>query len=94
MDFDPIPGWRRVSCPVLLVSGGLDTKSPVRDSQERIRAALAEGGNARFTGRVFERAGHGLVEWWLPAGLPPPRFPEGYPALLVDWAREQVAPSG
>ncbi|MGH9797359.1 MAG: alpha/beta hydrolase, partial [Candidatus Polarisedimenticolia bacterium] len=90
MDFDPIPVWRRVACPVLLVSGGLDLKSPVRDSQDRIRRALLEGGNSRFTGRVFDAAGHGLVEWWLPGRLPPPRFPRGYPELLAEWAREQV----
>jgi dienelactone hydrolase len=92
MDFDPIPHWRRVACPVLLVSGGRDLKSPVRDSQERIRRALLEGGNGRFTGRVFEDAGHGLVEWWLPAGMPPPRFPAGYPRLLVEWVAAQAAP--
>jgi dienelactone hydrolase len=87
MDFDPIPLWRRVTCPVLLVSGGRDLNSPVRDSQKRIRSALLEGGNPRFTGRVYEDADHGLVEWWLPGGLPPPRFPRGYPELLAEWAR-------
>lgn len=90
MDFDPIPWWKRVACPVLLVSGGSDRNSPVEESQARIRQALAEGGNARFTGRIFPGADHAIVEWWLPAQMPPPRFPRGYPDLLVSWIRGQI----
>lgn len=85
MDFDPIPHWRQVDCPVLAVSGGLDTRSDARASLRAIEAAVAAGGNPRFTGRFFPRMEHGTVEWWLPARLPPPRFPDGYPELLVEW---------
>lgn len=50
-----------------------------------IRGALVAGGNADVTVQVFPRAEHGLVEWWLPGRIPPPRFPDGYPSMMVDW---------
>lgn len=90
MDFDPLPHWRRVRSPVLLVSGGLDRNSDVERSQQRIREALLAGGNRSVTTRIFPRMEHGTVEWWLPGRLPPPRFPPGYPELLVDWTRRQL----
>ncbi len=90
MDFDALPHWRRVRCPVLMVSGGRDPKSDVEASQREIAAALAAGGNPDVAGRIFPEMEHGTIEWWLPARLPPPRFPAGYPELLVEWTRERV----
>lgn len=90
MDFDPVPHWRRVGCPVLAVSGGRDTRSDAEESLRGLRAALAAGGNRRFTGRIFPNMEHGTIEWWLPLHLPPPRFPDGYLQLLVSWTREAV----
>jgi pimeloyl-ACP methyl ester carboxylesterase len=90
MDFDPLPHWRQVHCPVLMVSGGKDTKSDVQQSQRRIHEALMDGGNGQFMGKLFPEMEHGTVEWWLPDHIPPPRFPKGYPELLIDWTREQV----
>lgn len=90
MDFEPLPHWRDVRCPVLMVSGGKDTKSDVRQSQRRIHEALMDGGNGQFMGKIFPEMEHGTVEWWLPDHIPPPRFPDGYPDLLINWAREQV----
>ena len=90
MDFDPLPVWSRVRCPVLLLSGGRDPKNPAADSQERICRALAAGGNDRVTTRIFPEAEHGLVVWWLPAHLPPPRFARGYLDVLVHWVEERT----
>ncbi|MGH9380444.1 MAG: alpha/beta hydrolase family protein, partial [Thermoanaerobaculia bacterium] len=90
MDFDPRLHWRNVRAPVLAISGGLDRNSDPQASQAGIAAALAAGGNDRFTGRIFPRMEHGTVEWWLPGGLPPPRFPSGYRDLLVTWMRQAV----
>jgi hypothetical protein len=90
MDFDPVPVWSRLRCPVLLVSGGRDPKSPVEDSQARIQRALAAGGNRNATAHIFPQAEHGLVEWWLPGRLPPPRFPRGYLDLLVNWVASET----
>jgi uncharacterized protein len=93
MDFDPLPYWSRLGCPVLALSGGRDPKNPAADAQKRIRGALLAGGHQRFTGRIYPRAEHGLIEWWLPGRLPPPRFARGYLDLLISWVREQTAPA-
>ncbi len=91
MDFDPLPHWQKVACPVLAVSGGEDTRSDARRSQRRIAAALLAGGNGRFTGVVFPRADHVLLEWPLGHRVPPPRWARGYPRRLVRWIREAAA---
>lgn len=91
MDFQSLPYWRRVRAPVLAISGGRDRNSDVVESQRGIAAALEEGGNGSFTGRIFPEMEHGLIEWWLPSRIPPPRFPPGFARLLVDWTRTQTA---
>ncbi len=90
MDFDPVPLWRQVRCPVLAVNGGLDLKSEAAESQRLLRDALASGGNPRFTGRIYPAMEHGTIEWRLPGRLPPPLFPKGYPELLVGWVLERL----
>jgi pimeloyl-ACP methyl ester carboxylesterase len=90
MDFDSAPYWARVRCPVLAVSGGLDRKMPIIESHAGIEQALEAGGNPAFTSRVFPRMEHGTIEWWIPGRIPPPRFPSGYPQLLVEWSWEQL----
>lgn len=91
MDFDPLPHWRDVRCPVLMVSGGKDAKSDVRQSQRRIHEALMDGGNGQFMGKIFPEMEHGTVEWWLPDHIPPPRYSNGYPDLLTNWTLQQVS---
>lgn len=90
MDFQTLPYWRRVRAPVLAISGGRDRNSDVLESQREIATALRAGGNRSFTGRVFPEMEHGLIEWWLPGRIPPPRFPKGLAGLLVDWTRAQT----
>jgi len=85
MDFDPLPFWRRVECPVLLVSGGRDTRSNVRESQALIRAAITATGRPEVTTAVFPAADHMVLEWPLGGRIAPPRWPDGYPELLVCW---------
>ena len=53
--------------------------------------ALARGGNRAFTGHYYERASHGITEWRLPYGLPPPWFPSGYVADQVEWVVRAAA---
>lgn len=85
MDFDARAYWERVRCPVLLLLGGSDPKNDAVQAAAVIREALLKGDNADVTVRIFTRAEHGLMEWWLPGRLPPPRFPDDYPAMMVDW---------
>ncbi|MDX1643511.1 MAG: hypothetical protein R3244_04030, partial [Thermoanaerobaculia bacterium] len=91
MDFDPLPHWRAIDCPVLLVSGGRDTRSEVAESQQRIAAAIERVGAATARALVFPAADHAVLEWPLGEGTPPPRWPDGYRAAVVCWLREVTA---
>lgn len=93
MDFDAPSYWRRVHCPVLLLLGGNDPKIDAARAAREIPALLLEGGNRGARMRTFPRSEHGLIEWWLPGRLPPPRFPSEYPSLMVDWLREVLRAS-
>ena len=90
MDFDPAVHWRKVQAPVLAISGGRDVNSDVHASQRQLRQILASAGNRDFTGVIYPNMEHGGVEWWLPFRLPPPRFPEGYSDLLINWTISRV----
>jgi uncharacterized protein len=62
MDFDPVPSWKRVNCPVLLFFGELDANVPPRESWPPIEQALREGGNRGVTRFVLPRANHLFLE--------------------------------
>ncbi|MCI0330229.1 MAG: CocE/NonD family hydrolase [candidate division Zixibacteria bacterium] len=84
MDFDARPFWEQVRCPVLLLLGGSDPKIDASKVTE-IREALLKKEGADVTIQIYTKGEHGLVEWWLPGRLPPPRFPDGYPEMMADW---------
>ena len=92
MDFDALPLVARISCPVLAQVGGMDPKNDGAAALARIEAALARGGNRAFTGIVYPEAGHGVIEWRLPFGLPPPWFAAGYLETQLDWVERQAIP--
>ncbi|MGH8878170.1 MAG: alpha/beta hydrolase family protein [Stackebrandtia sp.] len=58
--YDPVNGYREISCPVLLQYGTDDVNVPAAESQKRIRDALTEGGNEDFTITAYSGAGHML----------------------------------
>ena len=59
---DPSLPLQKVTCPVLALFGELDTSTPVTDSINNMREALATAHNSNFTSHVFPKAGHGLLE--------------------------------
>ncbi|MFW6206886.1 MAG: alpha/beta hydrolase family protein [Gemmatimonadota bacterium] len=61
MDFDPLPWWRRVEAPALVLYGGEDSNTPTVRSVERLREAFSSRGPATREIRVFEELGHGLL---------------------------------
>ena len=91
MDFDALPLLAGIDCPVLAQAGGSDPKNDGAAALNRIRAALAAGGNDAFSGVLYPDAGHGIVEWRLPFGFPPPLFADGYLDTQLDWVAQQVS---
>lgn len=61
IDFDPLPWWRRVEAPTLVLYGSEDANAPTARSVERLREAFSEGGPERHEIRVFDGLGHGLL---------------------------------
>lgn len=90
MDFDALPLLSELRCPVLAQVGGADPKNDGPAALERIRTALGRGGNTRFTGVTYPKAAHGMIEWRLPFGLPPPWLASGYLRTQLDWVRRQA----
>lgn len=85
-DFDPLPHWRAVEQPVLVVYGQDDRNAPaVRSGYLLIRAFLEEE-HSDWTVRILPDTGHGL---WNPDS-PDPHRPELHPEfveLLTEWIR-------
>ncbi len=90
MDFDALAIVATLTCPMLVQNGGADPKTEGPAANERIRTALPPGGNTRFTGVVYPKATHNIVEWRLPFGLPPPFFARGYLQTQAEWVMRQV----
>lgn len=88
IDYDPIPWWRRVGQPILVVYGAEDERDnvPVARSVTRLRAALGEAGHSDYSIEVFEGTGHGLWE----AGTHPPRHRDDFLSTLLDWVRARA----
>lgn len=63
-DFDPLPYWRELNAPALVVYGALDENDnvPVAESVNRLREALAPERNPSHRIRVFPGMGHTLVD--------------------------------
>ncbi len=60
MDFDPLPYWKAVTQPVLLVFGAEDKAVPPQQSAAMIEAALQQAGNQDYTIRIFPGGDHGI----------------------------------
>lgn len=88
VDYDPIPWWRRVSQPILVIYGREDEREnvPVAESVGRLEAALAASGHRDGMVWVFEDAGHGLWE----EGTHPPRHRADFLRTLLDWLRARA----
>jgi dipeptidyl aminopeptidase/acylaminoacyl peptidase len=61
IDFDPLPWWRRVEAPTLVLYGSEDSNTPTVRSVERLREAFSSRGPATHEIRVFHGLGHGLL---------------------------------
>jgi pimeloyl-ACP methyl ester carboxylesterase len=91
---DPLPAWRALRVPALVVFGADDELLPAAASAANIERALKEGGNADFKLKTFPAANHVLRTLPLVAGgaWDWPRAAPGYLDLLSEWMRAHVRP--
>lgn len=89
-NFDPIPVWKQVTVPTLLLYGQNDQLIPVDTSLARIGRALDQGGNTRWAAVILPRAAHNLTispapgepfEWR--------RVAPGLPDIVLGWVKER-----
>jgi uncharacterized protein len=88
MDYDPVPSWRRVTCPVLLFFGELDANVPPAESRPPIERALSSSGNTGVTSVILPNANHLFLEARTGgrdeyASLS--RFVHGYFSRMAEW---------
>lgn len=86
--YDPAAHWARVRAPVLLLFGARDERVPQSESAAAIRAALARGGEADVTLRIFPGADHTFRLKATEGGWP--KRAGGYAETMIDWARSKV----
>lgn len=81
-DFDPIPYWKKLSIPGLIVYGEEDEQDnvPVKRSVELIRTHLPE--NRNVTVRVFPDTGHAFFD------KKTGEIREDFLQFLIGWTRE------
>ena len=61
LEYDPIPSFKKVTCPVLVLFGELDAIIPPNEHKDRIVMALKEGGNQDITDEILPKANHYFV---------------------------------
>jgi len=92
VDFDPVPIYAKVTCPVLAIYGMYDFTLPVEESIERIEAALKVSGNTDYTIKILSNAGHGILETKgsaLSDFVSPPKAAHGYFDMMADWLQKR-----
>ncbi len=60
-NYDPTRDLRKIKVPVLVLMGANDLVFPPELVVQRMRTALASGGNHAFTARIIANAGHALT---------------------------------
>jgi pimeloyl-ACP methyl ester carboxylesterase len=92
---DPLPAWRRLRIPALVVFWEADELLPAGVSGRNIERALDEGGNADHAVRTFKAANHVLRTLPLVAGgaWDWPRAAAGYLEAVDDWMKAHARPT-
>lgn len=93
LSYDPLPALEKLTCPVLVLYGELDTIVPADENKKRMEAVLKRSGTRDTTIKVFDRANHGFFaainggrrEAAGLKGLVP-----GYLDSRVAWLRQRV----
>jgi pimeloyl-ACP methyl ester carboxylesterase len=94
IDFDPVPLWRQVECPVLAFFGELDHNVPPEPNANTLRSALARAGRRPPAIVVLPKANHLFLraETGLTSEYPRLRgFVPGYFDELARWLQGVLA---
>lgn len=90
-NYEPTRDLARIKAPVLVLMGERDVVFPPALVVERMRAALARGGNRELTARIIPGASHGLAIVQSADGRPFRRvISDDFLSTLTDWVVERV----
>lgn len=91
LDFNPVPYWERVTCPVLAIYGELDKDTPTARNVPLLVEALKRAGNSDYTVTVLPKTDHLFYEYLTPhegyvPGIPAlQRYVPGYVDGMMRW---------
>lgn len=89
LQFDPLPVWKKVTAPVLVIGAERDTQIDASHSMRTIGAALTEGGNKDHTLTLFPASNHIFLESGTGCSDEYPRLRRivpGYFGTVMSWA--------
>ena len=86
-NYDPVPAFRKVHCPVLAIFGGSDPFVPAQKSADIWKNTLTEAGNHDVVIKIFPHADHGIRDARTWTTLP------GYFTLQCNWLLQHVTVS-
>jgi alpha-beta hydrolase superfamily lysophospholipase len=89
--YDPLPYWRKVDVPVLLLYGEADRNTPVDLSEKNIVAALEGAGHHDHQVIRFPNATHEFHVAAKPGDFPWFKATPGYPDSILTWIRRTIA---
>ena len=85
--FDPIPVWKRVHCPALLINGEADAMVETQLSIPLFQKALEAARNTDYTIHVFAGANHGIMTHDEKGGWD---YAPGYLDYMTTWLEKRV----
>jgi uncharacterized protein len=86
--YDPVTDIEKLTMPILLLFGDIDTDQPTEVAVKRWREGLSRAGNGEVTVVVYPGAGHGIR-----MGIDHSRsapFADGYMEVQIEWLLRNV----
>jgi pimeloyl-ACP methyl ester carboxylesterase len=90
LSFNPLPIWKKVRIPKLLVWGKLDTVVPALKSKELIEEAFKQATDKNYLIKVYDNSGHGISVINDGSNWDWPRLADGYNELLISWTKQAL----
>lgn len=91
---EPAETWKKITCPVLALFGGLDLQVSVLQNEVPVRQALTEAGNKDFEIKVFPKANHLFQEAKTGStseyGILKKEFIDGFLDYILNWISKRV----